>query len=196
MRHDGRMRVTWAIGLAAILAGCGAGCSAQPEPEPATSVPAKPQAAPSESPASAMSGRTTIACAASIDTVPRPPEGLRLVGGEVALPAADVAEPGDSGRPAPQRLFAKWGLLVRGGATVRITVAPGWADRAWVGWGQPGEPATAVQVTGCPATGGAETWSVFAGGSWVTEPACVPLIVEAGGETARLDVAIGRPCRK
>ncbi|MET0424454.1 MAG: hypothetical protein ABW046_11285 [Actinoplanes sp.] len=173
-----------ALGLAALLTVCSAGCSAAPQPAPSTA------------PQPDKSGFTTIACAESIDTVPRPPDDRRVVGGEVALPAADVVEPADSGRPAPLRLFAKWALLVRGGATVRITVAPGWTDRGWVGWGQPGEPSTAVQLTGCPATDGAEAWSVFAGGSWVTDPACVPLLVEAGGETARLDVAIGKPCRK
>jgi hypothetical protein len=113
----------------------------------------------------------------------------------VAVPTDPVLSASPSGESDPAaKLFAKWGLVVRAGATVQIAVAPGWADKARVGWGTPGMPATSVRVVACPAGGTPGAWTVFAGGTWVAEPACVPLVIRAGGRTEQIRLPIDVAC--
>lgn len=138
-----------------------------------------------------------VGCADAIDREDDPGDSYREVAGVVAVPASDrVLEPvpqhpGDG----PTRLFAKWGLLVRTGATVDLSLLPGWADRARLSWGDTDvEPATAVRVVACPD---GAAWSVFAGGTWVAEADCVPIRITAPtGEDALVELSIGAPCSR
>ncbi|MEU8658136.1 hypothetical protein [Actinoplanes philippinensis] len=153
------------------------------------------------SPAVPRSGRSTagpvVGCTHAIAHEDAPGETYQVVAGVVAVPARDqMLEPGEpTSGDGPTRRFAKWGLLVRGGATVDLALLPGWADRARLSWGDTSyEPATAVRVTACPETAG---WSVFAGGAWVAEADCVPIrITTAAGEEAIAELSIGAPCSR
>ncbi|MFG3641230.1 hypothetical protein ACGF3C_13290 [Micromonospora sp. NPDC047762] len=136
-------------------------------------------------------------CTTSVDTLPAPPAGYRLVGEDVAVPTAPVMSAQDSGEADPAaRLFAKWGLVVRAGTVVDLRVAPAWQDRARLGWGGTGTPAAAVTVHACAPEGGQAQWMAFVGGTWVAQPACVPLIVTSNGQTDRVNLGIGVPCNE
>lgn len=136
-------------------------------------------------------------CTPSVDTLPAPPAGYRLVGKDVAVPDALVISTEDSGETDPAaRLFAKWGLVVRAGAVVDLRVAPGWQDRARLGWGGTGTPAATVTVHACAPEGGQAQWMAFVGGTWLAQAACVPLIVTSNGQDDPVDLGIGVPCDK
>jgi hypothetical protein len=136
-----------------------------------------------------------VPCADSIGTT-SVPAGYRVVVNDVAVPSGEVLQPVGLGGRGAERMFAKWGLLVRVGAVVQLRVAPGWDDRARIGWGQPGIPATSVQVEACTAGSGSAQWSVFAGGAWVARPACVPLLIWSRGQQASVGLPIGVACER
>ncbi|MGC4834467.1 hypothetical protein ACLQ3D_08210 [Micromonospora vinacea] len=136
-------------------------------------------------------------CTPSVDTLPAPPAGYRLVGKDVAVPDAPVLSAETSGEVDPAaRLFAKWGLVVRAGRVVDLRVAPGWQDKARLGWGRTGIPGATATVHACTPEGGQAQWMAFVGGTWVARAACVPLIVTSNGQTDRVNVGIGTPCDK
>jgi hypothetical protein len=149
---------------------------------------------PSSGPSAAVKA---VGCPEAISQEDDPGETYQVVAGAAAVPAGDrVLEPAlQTSDEGPTRLFAKWGLLVRTGATVDLSLLPGWADRARLSWGDTGvEPATAVRVTAC-RDGAA--WSVFAGGTWVAEADCVPIrITAATGEEDTVELSIGAPCSR
>jgi hypothetical protein len=139
-------------------------------------------------------GVSLVSCASSIRGLSDPSGDYRLVVRNAALPTASVLQASDSGGTDPAaRLFAKWGLVVRASATVDLQVGPGWEDRARLGWGSPAVPAAAVHVPACPAPS-SSPWLVFAGGTWVAQPACVPLIVRSQGQQALVHLGVGVPC--
>jgi hypothetical protein len=136
-------------------------------------------------------------CTPSVDALAAPPAGYRLVGRDVAVPDAPVMSAEASGEADPAaRLFAKWGLVVRAGTVVDLRVAPGWQDKARLGWGGAGTPATTATVHACAPEGGPAQWLAFVGGTWVAQAACVPLIVTSNGQDDRVDLGIGAPCDK
>ena len=135
-----------------------------------------------------------VSCASSIAGLPDLSDDYRVVARNLAVPTASVLGADDRGGADPAvRLFAKWGLLVRAGAGVDLQVGAGWEDRARLGWGGPAVPTAAVHVPACPAPSSA-VWLVFAGGTWVAQPACVPLIVRSQGQEAQVRLGIGVPC--
>ncbi len=93
----------------------------------------------------------------------------------VAVPTAPVLQANASGETDPAvRLFAKWGLVVRTGAAIDLQVAPGWEDRALIGWGRQRVPTVSVHVPACPGPSAQAQWLGFAGGTWVAQPALCP----------------------
>ena len=102
------------------------------------------------------------------------------------------------------RLYAKAVLAVPAGAVADVRVAPGWEDRARIAWGQqPLTPGLGVHAAACPvpcqyssctSSGRAAQWLGFAGGYFVAQPMCLPLIVDAGGKRARVFISVGVPC--
>ena len=119
------------------------------------------------------------------------------MGEDVAVPDARVMSAEDSGEADPAaRLFAKWGLVVRAGTVVDLRVAPGWQDKARLGWGGTGTPAATVTVHACAPESGQAQWMAFVGGTWVAQAACVPLIVTSNGQNDSVNLGIGVPCDK
>jgi hypothetical protein len=146
-------------------------------------------------PPSVAAGTGQVECRWSIRASPDPPGSYRVVVQDVAVPAAPVLQANESGETDPaMRLFAKWGLFVRAGAPVDLQVRSGWENRARIGWGSPASPAVAVHVPACPGPSGQAVWLSFAGGTWVAQPACVPLIVRSRGQEAQVRLGIGMQC--
>jgi hypothetical protein len=162
-------RVT-AVGMGLLLAV--AACGGEPAPEPS----------PGRSPS----------CSAPVGQVDAPDAGYRVVAGVAAVPGDRILQAGSSGESEPSaKLFAKWGLLVRTGETIEVSVESG---RALVGWGKPAVPAASVRITACPEGSRPRPWAAFAGGTWVAEPACVPLVIRAGDNTERVRIPVGVAC--
>ncbi|MDW3848084.1 hypothetical protein NMK34_15870 [Micromonospora sp. BRA006-A] len=178
-RRWGHVALTTCLLLAA------AGCTSEDDaerPERAASLPPLPE------------GGQRLRCADSVATTPAPGEGYRVVADAVAVSSTVVQPNESSGGRGPTRLFAKWGLLVRVGAAVEVRVAPGWEERARIGWGPGAVPATTVQVEACPAASPSTAWSVYTGGTWVAGPACVPLVIQSHGRQVEVRVAVGAAC--
>ena len=122
---------------------------------------------------------------------------LQVVLGVVALPisprypALGTALSGDGN--GPLRLFAKTGLFFRPGATFELIVPARFASRLRIGWGAPGTPSQIVEVSSCANPGGGG-WLAIAGGYWIDHPACVPIIVRAGGKQQQVHIGVGKAC--
>ncbi len=146
-----------------------------------------------------------------------PPPEFSTVVGAVALQTSDstaqplaveVVQPGSGDEaplPGPQPAGGFWvksGLMVRAGEEVELSVPPEVREALWVQWGQAGGRWTSdLTVPACEGqraewviSGDATEWRVFAGGFWVREPACMPLVVRAGQQEERVTIGIGAPC--
>jgi hypothetical protein len=144
---------------------------------------------------SVAAGAGQVSCGWSIAARPDPPGDYRVVVQDVAVPIATVLQVNETGETDPAvRLFAKWGLVVRAGAAVDLRVGPGWEERARIGWGSPASPGAAVHVPACPGPSGQTVWLAFAGGTWVAQPACVPLIVRSRGQETQVRLGVGVAC--
>lgn len=129
-----------------------------------------------------------------------PSRNMTMVLGVVSLPASPkmtrALQTARTGLGVPAaRLFAKWGLFVRAGATVRLIVPERFRHRLSIGWGNnsDGHRGNLISVTGCAGPPGAR-WLVWPGGYYVRDPVCAPLIIEAGGQRRRVQMGIGKPC--
>jgi hypothetical protein len=124
------------------------------------------------------------------------PAPMQVVLGVVALPASPGypalgTSPSGNGS-GPLRLFAKTGLLIKPGATFELIVPAPFTSRLSIGWGSPGIPSHRVLVDNCADIGGA--WLAYAGGYWIDHPACVPVIVRAGGKQQQVHIGVGAAC--
>jgi len=120
----------------------------------------------------------------------------------VALPIRDalgaVLLPDE---PDPNaRYWAKAGLDIRAGGSFELVVSPEWRGRLSFGWGNPAQPTTHLQVSGCrwmrspSQSSPARAWLGFAGGYRVRSPACIAVLVRAGHQTRRVHIGVGAPC--
>jgi hypothetical protein len=124
-----------------------------------------------------------------------PSERYREVVTGVAIPVGErifQAELTNDG-PTPRWRFSKWALIVRTGASADLSVGPGLTGSALLGWGSPAKPAPRIHAEACPATP-AGSWNVFAGGTWVARPACVPMVIRAGDKQVTIRMPIGVAC--
>ncbi|MCW2936060.1 MAG: hypothetical protein JWM19_7022 [Actinomycetia bacterium] len=121
---------------------------------------------------------------------------LQVVLGVVALPASpgypalQTSLSGDGN--GPLRLFAKAGLVIRPGTTFELIVPGRFTSRLSMGWGAPGTPSHRILVGNCASTGGG--WLAYAGGYWIDHPACVPIIIRAGGKQQQVHIGVGTAC--
>jgi hypothetical protein len=99
-----------------------------------------------------------------------------------------------SGGDPAVRLYAKTGLVIRAGTTFDLVVPDEAKEMVSLGWGNgPITPSWRVTVA-CPSRATPDQWLAYPGGYWVPRPACVPLIVRAGGKEKRVHVGLGTPC--
>lgn len=140
-----------------------------------------------------------LPCDEFIDTQP-PAHDMRVVLGVVALPTSPplrrALQTTRSGLHDPAaRLFAKWGLVIRAGARLRLIVPDRLRNRFSIGWGNAGagHRGTTIVVDACPGPRGAK-WLVYAGGYYVRDPFCAPLIVAAHRQRRRVRIGVGKAC--
>jgi hypothetical protein len=140
----------------------------------------------------ARSTDAVVDCINGFD-VAQVPAGSTVVLGAVALPTKQVlqtAASGDVARP----LWAKQGLIVAIGKDFELRVADAWRGRLAFAWSQSvRDPVGSIRVPSCASRGGCP-WLAFTGGYFVSEPACVAVVVSAGGDEQRVEIGIGAPC--
>jgi hypothetical protein len=137
----------------------------------------------------------TLGCNEAIASRADPTADLSVVLNQVALPTFNALQANRSGESDPRaRLFAKQGLFVASGTSFVLIVPAEWEGRLTIGWGSPPQRTTHLLVSGCKATGSQERWLVFAGGFWVAEPACVPLLVKSAGQEQTVLIGVGAAC--
>jgi len=147
-------------------------------------------------PARLLPGESALACGDYIDNNAQAAP-LQVVLGVVALPvspgypALGTSLSGDGN--GPLRLFAKTGLVIRPGTRFELIVPARFTSRLRIGWGKPGTPSQRVVVDDCANTGG-RRWLAYAGGYWIDHPACVSIIVSAGGKQQQVHIGIGTAC--
>ena len=146
------------------------------------------------SPASAnpVASTTALPCDQSIGSNGPPFDGFAKVLGKVWLPtrhalgSVRLVDP-----PAPTaRWWSKQGLVVRAKTTFTLAVPKAWRGRLAIGWAT--QPSERVTVAGCDPGG---KWLAYAGGYWVSEPACVPLVVESNQLRKVVHIGVGAACR-
>jgi hypothetical protein len=175
--------------IAMLLAAC-TGTSVTPGPGRSSIQPNGP----ATSSATPPSG-SALACGNYIDANASA-ASLQVVLGVVALPtsprypALQTSLSGEGDKAL--RLFAKTGLVIKPGTTFELIVPAPFNHRLSIGWGLPGTPGHRVVVNSCPGPGG--KWLAYAGGYWIDHPACVPIIVKAGGKQQTVHIGIGTPC--
>ena len=144
-----------------------------------------------------MRPSAALDCPDYIDTDP-PPGDFEVVAGVVALPTSPghvALQASEGGSGAPERLFAKTGLLVRAGATFEVVVPTAVADRMAVVWGGAGTPTRRLTVNACHASGGSGAeWLAYPGGYLVDDVMCAPLDVVVQGRPHRVLLGIGHAC--
>ena len=135
-----------------------------------------------------------LPCRDAIDSQASPGAEQMPIFNEVALPK-NVLQANRSGDADPSaRLFAKSGLEVASRASFTLSVPDGWMGRVSIGWGNPAIRTMNLYVPSCGQTGLARPWLVFAGGFWVAEPACVPILVNSGTQQETVEIGIGMAC--
>jgi hypothetical protein len=125
-----------------------------------------------------------VRCEDAVQTTDRPPADLEVVLGVVALPTKRVLQLNPSGQRG--FLFAKQGLVVRGGQRVMIR-----GDGVQVGWGSPGTIGAFNEVNHC---GIDSQWLAFVGGYYVTKPGCYSLEVSTAGKQHKVMLGLGTRC--
>jgi hypothetical protein len=173
---------------ASALAGCGGGGHRVHE----TTTAATSSAAPDDT--------ATLACDDDIDSRRPGSTGLHVVLGVVALPTAPAygaLQTSRTGRHGRLRLFAKTGLVIKPHATFALVVPAALRRRMAIGWGNgaTSPPRGRLMVGGCGHGQTASSrWLVYAGGYYVSHPACLPLLVQAHGQSRRVRIGLGAPC--
>ena len=137
-------------------------------------------------------GDNVLQCGNYVVSNAQAAEAGQVVLGVVALPISP-------GYPAlqtfpsvngPLRLFAKHGLVIKPGTTFELIVPARSTNRLSIGWGT---PSRRVVVSNCANPGGGG-WLAYPGGYWIDHPACVPIIVRAGGKQQQVHIGVGTAC--
>lgn len=137
-------------------------------------------------------------CTDPISELGSPPDGFQLIDGVVALQTIETSSrPLQLGRTVAAESgdlrFAKTGLIVRSGAEFEIIVSPPSGVQALVSWGNTGKarPTHLFMVGPCEAQA---KWIAFPGGYFVSEAACVELIVQHRNIDTHVSVGVGTSC--
>jgi hypothetical protein len=144
----------------------------------------------------------TLSCQAQINAATAPPSSRTTTLGDVALQTREalgvVFLPNEADPNA--RFWAKTGLNIKVGASFALVVPPEWRGRLSLGWGLPAQRTTDLKIAGCQwmatqnQTSPRLPWLGFAGGFWVSRPACVSVLVTTRHTTRRLHIGVGAPC--
>jgi len=176
-------RRTWlAISvLALIITGCVSTSTASPTPTDAISV---------------------LGCQDVIASEVAPPSGSSIILDAVALPTGRALQANPNSDPHAS-LFAKDGLFIHRGTSFDLIVPDSWRGRLTVSWGSLAKPTGHLRVPGCRPTqrmpsssrwDPTDNWLVYPGGYFVSQAACVSLVVRAGQAEHTVLIGIGTPC--
>jgi hypothetical protein len=142
-----------------------------------------------------------LLCQDVISSVRAPESDLSIVLDRAALPTINALQANASGESHPSaRLFTKSLIMIRRGASFDLVVPDEWRGRLIIGWARQGRRGSHVRVPGCRPTHtlnpirDTDDWLGYALGFWVSEPACVPLIVRAGQAESTVRVGLGASC--
>jgi hypothetical protein len=143
----------------------------------------------------------TLKCQDVIGSTAAPETDYAIVLDRVALPTGRVLQARESGESDPAaRLFAKTGLLIRRGSSFELVVPDDWRGRLTIAWGSPGQRTDRLGVSDCRPTRTlnpirqTDPWLAYAGGFYVSGPACVSLVVRAGKAVQTVPIAVAAPC--
>jgi hypothetical protein len=178
-----------AITAAAALTGCGG--SGHRHPHSTTTTVASSSAPPDGG---------SLVCNQAIDHSDPASTGLHVVLGVVALPTApnhETLQTSRTGMHGRLRLFAKTGLVIKPHTRFELVLGARQRRRMAISWGNadtsPPRGRLIVNDCGRGETTGSK-WLVYAGGYYVSHPACLPLVVVAGGRRQRVRIGVGAPC--
>lgn len=144
-------------------------------------------------------GIALLACQDVIKSKAAPPSDFSIVLNRVALPTGRALQVSRGSDPAAW-LFAKEGLLIRRGTSFDLVVPDDWRSRLTVGWGSPAKRTSHLRVPECRPTNTLnpiqenDEWLAYPGGYWVSEPACVSVLVRAGQSEQTVRIGVGAPC--
>jgi hypothetical protein len=136
-----------------------------------------------------------LRCADSSTAFDQPPADRQVLFDQVALPTHKALQTNRSGDlDFAGRLFAKAGLYIASGSSFSLIVPADWVGRLTIGWGSPGQRTTHLYVRDCAASALQKHWLAFAGGFWIDQPACVPLLVKTASQQQTVQIGLGAPC--
>jgi hypothetical protein len=167
--------------LAMTATGCGSTPTASPTPSDSISV---------------------LSCQDVIGSDVSPPSRSSIILGVVALPTGRALQANLESDPHAT-LFAKDGLFIHRGASFDVIVPDPWRGRLTVSWGSLAKPTGHLRVPGCRPTqrmpsssrwDPTDNWLVYPGGYFVSQAACVSLVVRAGQTEHTVLIGIGTPC--
>jgi hypothetical protein len=144
-------------------------------------------------------GIALLPCQDVIASSSAPPSDFSIVLDRVALPTGRALQT-NRGSSATDWLFAKEGLLIRRGTAFDLVVPDDWRSRLNIGWGSPAKRTSHLRVSGCRPTKtvnpirASDEWLAYPGGYWVSEPACVAVLVRAGQAEQTVRIGVGAAC--
>jgi hypothetical protein len=151
-------------------------------------------------------GIALLPCQDVIASKAAPPSDFSVVLDRVALPTGRALQTNRGSDPAAW-LFAKEGLLIRRGRSFDLVVPDDLRGRLAFGWGSPAKRTSQLRVAGCRPTGTilqpgpspahyreSDEWLAYPGGYWVSEPACVYVLVIAGQAKQTVRIGVGAAC--
>lgn len=146
-------------------------------------------------------GIIVLVCQNVVLSEPAPRSDLAVVLDRVALPTINALQANASGESDPSaRLMTKSLIMIRRGASSDLVVPDEWRGRFIIGWGPQGRRGTHVRVPDCRPTHtlnpirDTDDWLGYPFRFWVSEPACVPLIVRAGQVEGTARIGLGASC--
>jgi hypothetical protein len=147
-------------------------------------------------------GIVVLPCQNVILSTPAPSSDLSIILDRVALPTINALQANGSGDSDPStRLFTKSLIMIRRDASFDVVVPDEWRGRLIIGWARQGRRSTQVRVPGCrpthtlePVRETGDDWLGYAFGFWVSEPACVSLVVRAGQAESAVRIGLGASC--
>lgn len=150
--------------------------------------------------ASAIPGLTdSLDCGPDTDVFEALPDGFALSEiDELALAdvqAHQIGRQGAPGDPDSARRFAKIGLAVKNGTRLALLIHNDSQGNALMTWGERNNsnPGFGVDIRACDEPAGG--WSMYPGGLWVLEPACVRLIAQPlAQDPTTLRLPVGATC--
>jgi hypothetical protein len=147
---------------------------------------------------------SVLGCQDVIASEVTPPSGSSVILDSVALPTGRALQANSSGGSDPNvKLFAKDGLFIRRGASFDLVVPEAWRGRLTVSWGSLAKPTGHLRVPACRPTqrmpsssrwDPTDNWLVYPGGYFVSQAACVSLVVRAGQTEHIVLIGIGTAC--